>query len=55
MLQDMDHMEASNVFYVEVGTLNGLEQIKICVMTITTFGIPMLTVYHFIIFSVGLV
>jgi len=28
MLQDMDHMQASCVFYDEVGTLNRLEQTK---------------------------
>jgi len=29
MLHDMDHMEASCVFYVKVGKLNKLEQSKI--------------------------
>jgi len=37
MLQDMDHMEASCVFYVEVGTLDRLDQSKIWVLTVTTF------------------
>jgi len=46
MLQDMDHIEASCVFYVEVGTLNRHEQLKICVLTVTTLGIAMLTVHH---------
>jgi len=46
MLQDMDHIEASCVLYVEVGTLNRHEQCKICVFTVTTLGIAMLTVHH---------
>jgi len=52
MLQDMDHIEASYVFYVKVGTLNGLEECKFCVLTITTLGIAMLTVHHDKMFSV---
>jgi len=44
MLQDMDHMEASCVFYVKVGTLDQLEQSKFCVLTVTELGIVMLTV-----------
>jgi len=35
MLQGMDHMEASCVFYVKVGTLDQLEQSKFCVLTVT--------------------
>jgi len=46
MLQDMDHMEASCVFYVKVGTLDQLEQSKFCVLTVTKFGIVMLTAHH---------
>jgi len=52
MLQDMDHMEASCVFYVEVGTLTRLEQSKIYILTITTLGIAMLTIDHDLMFSV---
>jgi len=52
MLQDMDHMEASCIFYVEVGTLNQLDQTKTCVVTITTLGIAMLTVHHYMMFSI---
>ena len=44
MLQGMDHMEASCVFYVKVGTLDQLEQNKFCVLTVTGLGIVMLTV-----------
>ena len=52
MLQNMDHIEASCVVYVEVGMLNRLEQSKICVLTVNTLGIAMLTVHHDMIFSV---
>jgi len=52
MLQDMDHIEASCIFYVEVGTLNRLEQSKISILTVTTLGIAMLTVHHDMMFSV---
>jgi len=52
MLQDMDHMEASRVFYVEVGTLNWHEQSKIWVLTVTKYGIAMLSVHDYVMFSV---
>ena len=52
MLQDMDHIAASCVFYVEVGTFNRLEQCAICILTVTIFGIAMLTVHHDMMFSV---
>jgi len=52
MLQDMDHIKASCVFYVEVCMLIQFEQSKICVLTFTTLGIAMLTVHHHMIFSV---
>jgi len=51
MLQDMDHMEASCIFYVKVGMFDQLEQSKICVLTVTTLGMIMLTVQHNLIFS----
>jgi len=53
MLQDMDHMEASCVFYVKVGKLDQLEQSKFCVLTITSLGIVMITVQDDSIFSVS--
>jgi len=53
MLQGMDHMEASCVFYVKVGTLDQLEQSKFCVLTVTKLGIFMLTVQFDWIFSVS--
>ena len=52
MLQDMDHIEASYISYVKVGTLIRLEQSKIHVLTFTTLGIAMLTVHHDMIFRV---
>jgi len=52
MLQDMDHTEASCVFHVEVGMLNRFEQSNIFVLTLTTLGIAMLTVYHDTMFSI---
>ena len=39
MLKDTDHIEASCIFYVEVDTLDQLEQSIICVLTVTTWGI----------------
>ena len=40
------------MIYVKVGTLNRLEPSKICVLNFTTLGIAMLTIQHYIIFSV---
>jgi len=53
MLQGMDHMEASCVVYVKVGTLDQLEQSEFCVLTVTKLGIVMLTVQIDSIFSVS--
>jgi len=55
MLGDKDHIKASCVFYVKVGTFNQLEQSKICVLTVTTLGIAMLTVHHDIMFCVSII
>ena len=46
MIQDMDHIEARCIFHVKVGTRNRFEQSKICVLTVTTLGIAILTVHH---------
>jgi len=46
MLQDMDHIEASWVFYVKVGRFHQLGQSKISVLTVTSLPIVVLTVYH---------
>jgi len=53
MLQDVDHMEASCIFYVKVGTLGQHEHSKFCVLTVTKLGIVMLTVQEDSIFSVS--
>jgi len=52
MFQDIDHIEASCVFYVEVCSFNRLEQSKICILTVTTLEIAMLTVHHDMMFSI---
>ena len=51
MLQDMDHMEANSGFYVKVRMFVQLEQSEICVLTVISFGIVMLTVHHGLIVS----
>jgi len=53
MLQDMDNMEASCIFYVKVGTFNHLEQSKICHVTVNKLGLVRLTVQHDLIVSVS--
>jgi len=52
---NMDHMEASCIFYVKVGTLDQLEQSKFCALTVTKLGIVMLTVQDDSIFSVNFI
>jgi len=52
MLQVMDNMEASCVFYVKVGTFTHLEQSKISLLTVNKSGIVTLTVQHDMIVSV---
>jgi len=46
MLQGMGLMEASCILYIKVGRFEQLEQSKICVLTITSLEIVMLTGYH---------
>jgi len=46
MLQVMDNMEASCVFYVKVGTFTHREQNKISLLTVNKSGIVTLTVQH---------
>jgi len=46
MLQYMENMEGSCVFYVKVGTLTHLEQSKTFILTITYTGIVRLTIQH---------
>jgi len=52
MFQDMDHMEATCVFYVKVGRFDRFEQRKISVLTVTSLGIVMLTVHYDLMVSV---
>jgi hypothetical protein len=51
VMDNMDNMEASCVFYVKVGTFTHLEQSKISLLTVNTSGIVMLTVQHDLIVS----
>jgi len=51
MLQEMDHMEGSCIFYVKVGRFDQFEQTKISVLTITSSGIVMLIVHYDLIVS----
>jgi hypothetical protein len=46
MLQVMDNMEVSSVFYVKVITFTHLEQSKITLLTVNKSGIMSLTVQH---------
>ena len=48
----MDHMEASRVFYVKIGTFDQLEQSKICVLTVISVGIVTIIVRYDMIVSV---
>jgi hypothetical protein len=52
MLQVMDNMEASCVFYVKVGTFTHPEQSKIFLLTVKKSGIVTLTVQHDLIVGV---
>jgi hypothetical protein len=53
MLRDLDNMEASCVFYINVGKLIHLEQSKTASLTVNTTGIVRLTVHHDFIFGVS--
>ena len=52
MLQDVNHTEASCIFHVKVGTFHQLVQTAMCVMSVTSFEIVLLTVYHDLIVSI---
>jgi len=54
MLQVMDNMKASCIFYVKVGKFDQLQQSKICILTITKWGIFMATVQYGLILSICL-
>jgi len=53
MLQVMDNMEVSCVFYVKVSTFTHLEQSKFALLTVNKSGIMMLTIQHDMIVSVS--
>jgi len=53
MLQLMDNMEVSWVFYVKVSTLTHLEKSKTALSTANKSGIMTLTVQHDMIVSVS--
>jgi len=53
MLQHMDNMEASCIFYVKVSMFSHLEQSKTSLLTVSESGIVRLTVQHDLIVSVG--
>jgi len=52
MLQVMDNMVASCIFYVKVGTFTQLEQSKISLLTVNKSRIVTLTIQHDMIVSV---
>jgi hypothetical protein len=53
MIQDMDNIEASFVFYVKVGKFTHLEQSKDAILTVNKTGIVRLTVHHYLIASIS--
>jgi hypothetical protein len=55
MLQVMDNMEVSCVFYVKVSTFTHLEQSKTALLTVNKSGIMTLTVQHDMIVSVSFI
>jgi hypothetical protein len=52
MFRDVNRMEASSMVYVKFGTFDEVEQSRICVLTVTTMGIVMLTALHHLILSI---
>jgi hypothetical protein len=53
MVQEMDNMEASCVFYVKVSTFTHLEQSTTTLLTVNQLGIVRLTVRYDLIVSVS--
>jgi len=53
MLQDMDNMEASCIFYVKVGTFTHPEQSRISLLTVNKTEIVKLTEQHDLIASIS--
>jgi hypothetical protein len=54
MLQDMNNMEATCVFYVKVIMFTHLEHSKTTLLTVIQSGMVRLTVRHYLIVSVNL-
>jgi hypothetical protein len=52
MLQDKDHMEASCIIYVKVGLHVQLDQWEIHFVTVTTLGIAVLTMEHYLMIRI---
>jgi hypothetical protein len=52
MMNDMDHMEASCIFYVKVGGFDQFEQSEIGILTVTSLGIVMIPLHYESIVSV---
>jgi len=52
MLQVIDNMEASCVFFVKVGTFTHIQKSNISLLTVNNSGIVTLTVQHNMIVSV---
>jgi hypothetical protein len=53
MLQDMDNVEATCIFYIQVGMFNHLERSKSSLLTTNKTRIFRLTVQHDMIVSVN--
>jgi len=55
MLQVLDNMAVSCIFYVKVSTFTHLEQSKTALSTVNKSGIMTLTVHHDMIVSVSFI
>jgi hypothetical protein len=52
MLEDIDLIEASCLFYVKIDIINQLKQSEIGFLTITLMGIIMLAILHHLIIGI---
>jgi hypothetical protein len=53
MFQEMEHLDASCVFYGKVGRFDQFKQSKLSGLTITSLGMVMLTVHYDLMVRVG--
>jgi hypothetical protein len=53
MLQDIDNMKGSCIFYVKDDMFDQLEQHKISILTVTKLGIVMLAIQYDLVLSVS--